>query len=404
MSNQGFDVLTEGLQGKKLIEASAGTGKTYSIAILVLRIILEKDIPIEKILMVTFTKAAVAELETRIRKFIRTGFKYMSGREDLDEGDNIRKVIENADKSIEEKKDLLSKAVQNLDNLSVMTIHSFCQKTIDEFTFETNQSFDFEIVTDETDLLKNESNRYLREVLNVMNLETFKGIRKSLDFQKMHELIGKHLMGMKFIDSRPDEDLSIEELKQEIISRRGDLDSFIENKFTEIISKGIKSNALLTEAIAGNIEEFKRRFRDQINKPAKYFVNFEFMKADFLEYEKAIKDAEDEFINYFYHDFFKRADEEIHKIKQNRGYISYNDQIKTVNEVSESEVLQTKLLDKYQAIFIDEFQDTDKHQYEIFNNVFTNVLPESSKKSIIYYIGDPKQSIYGWRGSRSGHL
>ena len=69
-----FDVLTVELQGSKLIEASAGTGKTYSIAILGLRLIIEKKIPIEKILMVTFTNTAVAELESRVRKFVRLAY------------------------------------------------------------------------------------------------------------------------------------------------------------------------------------------------------------------------------------------------------------------------------------------------------------------------------------------
>ena len=51
------------LAGCNLVEASAGTGKTYSIAILTLRLIVEENMPIDKILMVTFTNAAVAEFE-----------------------------------------------------------------------------------------------------------------------------------------------------------------------------------------------------------------------------------------------------------------------------------------------------------------------------------------------------
>ncbi len=69
--NDNFDATIVPLEGSNLIEASAGTGKTYSIALLTLRLIIEKNIPIEKILMVTFTKAAVAELEIRIRAFVR---------------------------------------------------------------------------------------------------------------------------------------------------------------------------------------------------------------------------------------------------------------------------------------------------------------------------------------------
>lgn len=74
-----FDVQSVPLQGRNLIEASAGTGKTYSIAILALRLILENKVSINKILMVTFTKAAVAELEERIRLFVRNAYKIANG-------------------------------------------------------------------------------------------------------------------------------------------------------------------------------------------------------------------------------------------------------------------------------------------------------------------------------------
>jgi exodeoxyribonuclease V beta subunit len=63
------------LEKRNLIEASAGTGKTYSVAILVLRLIIEKNISVKEILMVTFTKAAVAELEERIRLFVKIALK-----------------------------------------------------------------------------------------------------------------------------------------------------------------------------------------------------------------------------------------------------------------------------------------------------------------------------------------
>ena len=58
------------VQGASLIEASAGTGKTYTIAGLVIRLLLEHSVPIEKILVVTFTEAATEELRTRIRQEI----------------------------------------------------------------------------------------------------------------------------------------------------------------------------------------------------------------------------------------------------------------------------------------------------------------------------------------------
>src|SRR5699024_1674048 len=80
-----FDVNTIPLSGSNLIEASAGTGKTYSIALLVLRLIIWKKASIEEILMVTFTKAAVAELDGRIRLFVRSAYRYSSENEAIED-------------------------------------------------------------------------------------------------------------------------------------------------------------------------------------------------------------------------------------------------------------------------------------------------------------------------------
>ena len=77
-----FDALQVPLEGSNLIEASAGTGKTYSIAVLALRMIIEKGLTVKQILMVTFTNAAVAELELRIRLFVRQAYGYACHRDD----------------------------------------------------------------------------------------------------------------------------------------------------------------------------------------------------------------------------------------------------------------------------------------------------------------------------------
>ena len=186
------------LSGSKLIEASAGTGKTYSVALLVLRLILEKEVPIDKMLMVTFTKAATAELELRIRKFVRLAYRYASAGHSCDR--EITDLVDKAGKQISLSK--LKPALQSLDNLSVMTIHSFCQKTIGEFTFETNQSFDFEIVTDDSLILKNATNQFVRETLNMLDYEQYKEITEDLKIEAMDKMLRNHLQGMRFLEDR----------------------------------------------------------------------------------------------------------------------------------------------------------------------------------------------------------
>ena len=136
------------LEGSNLIEASAGTGKTYSIAILVLRLVIEERFSLREILMVTFTRAAVAELEERIRLFMRSAYK-VSNNEKIEDR-TISELVKNSIKNNgrEEVVRILREAVIYLDETSVLTIHSFCQQTLIEFAFETGQLFGVELLQD----------------------------------------------------------------------------------------------------------------------------------------------------------------------------------------------------------------------------------------------------------------
>jgi exodeoxyribonuclease V beta subunit len=140
--NHNFDATIVPLEGSNLIEASAGTGKTYSIALLTLRLIIEKDISIEKILMVTFTKAAVAELEIRVRSFVRLALKVSRDQQIND--DTITSMVQSQIQI--QGKEEVAKKLENaqlfLDETSVLTIHSFCQRTLSEYSFETGQIFE----------------------------------------------------------------------------------------------------------------------------------------------------------------------------------------------------------------------------------------------------------------------
>ena len=88
-----FDILNAPLTGSNLIEASAGTGKTYTIAGIYLRLLLESDIPSDQILVVTFTRAATEELKDRIRrKLVDTNLAISAGESD---DPLIRQILDN---------------------------------------------------------------------------------------------------------------------------------------------------------------------------------------------------------------------------------------------------------------------------------------------------------------------
>lgn len=165
-----FNASSVPLKGSNLIEASAGTGKTYSIAIMVLRLILEKTISVKEILMVTFTKAAVAELEERIRLFVREAYKVS-----LENKISDATITEVADQAIrnstrQEVQQLLKEAVLFLDETSVLTIHGFCQQTLTEFAFETNQLFGSETLNDIASLVESEVNKFWRENITTLHI------------------------------------------------------------------------------------------------------------------------------------------------------------------------------------------------------------------------------------------
>ena len=194
-----FDPLTAPLQGSNLIEASAGTGKTYSIAILTLRLILEEKISIREILMVTFTKAAVAELEERIRKFIRSAYKCAQGETIGDK--TISELVQSSIRKIgeEETVQILKEATLFLDETSVLTIHSFCQQTLTEFAFETNQLFGADLVQDTSSILEEEVQKFWRKHITTIQPGLLSIlIDFNLNQSSITKIVQQHLAGKRF--------------------------------------------------------------------------------------------------------------------------------------------------------------------------------------------------------------
>ncbi|PQP34266.1 exodeoxyribonuclease V subunit beta, partial [Desulfobacteraceae bacterium SEEP-SAG9] len=143
-----FNLPDAPLVGTNLIEASAGTGKTFTIAELFLRLIIEKRLSAEQILVVTFTNAATDELKDRIR----------------------RKLVETKTALIRDSQakptpasQLIQAALNNFDRVPIFTIHGFCQRILSEHAFETGSLFDTELITDQTNLLQEVTDDFWRK-------------------------------------------------------------------------------------------------------------------------------------------------------------------------------------------------------------------------------------------------
>jgi len=409
---QPFDPATVALQGSNLIEASAGTGKTYSIAILILRLVLEKKMPIQQILMVTFTKAAVAELETRIRHFMRNALKVSEGMEITDE--TITGIVKSSinDKAIGpvETARLLKEAVLFLDETAILTIHSFCQRILTEFAFETRQIFGSKILTDIKSIITEQVNVFWRKHITTLNIGLLQelinaGLSRALLVKVMENaLSGKDMI---LLGKLPADFLS-EAHQSTLYAAISEFDNGTEAIKTGILDY-ISSNIDVIRSATEKNSHAKRNMGHLLNDPVslldtiivnkdKTYVQKTYPKI-LLEYEKIMVILEEKIhrlnvvINQLCNFAIQIISVETERRKKQNNQLGFDDMITKLHGAvvaDNNEFLISSLQDRYKAAFIDEFQDTDKMQYEIFSRLFAN-------DGILFYIGDPKQSIYAWR-------
>ena len=154
-----LDPITFPLQGSRLIEASAGTGKTFTISLLYLRLVLGHRGPDERdarpltppeILVSTFTEAAVAELRDRIRARLQQAAWLFGGALTPEEVDPPLRALHAEFDEAERARGgfLLQRAAEWMDEAAIFTIHGFCQRMLREHAFHSRALFEQELVTD----------------------------------------------------------------------------------------------------------------------------------------------------------------------------------------------------------------------------------------------------------------
>ena len=145
--------------GTVLVEASAGTGKTHALTTLVARLVVEEGRGIDEILVVTFTRAATAELRDRIRRTLkaaREGVQAAMAQRDFAAEPQARELLERwtgpSGVDLEVSARRLDAALQDIDRASVYTIHGFCQRVLGDLAFEGGFPFGFEVSGDDEEL------------------------------------------------------------------------------------------------------------------------------------------------------------------------------------------------------------------------------------------------------------
>jgi exodeoxyribonuclease V beta subunit len=405
-----FNASEVNLQKRNLIEASAGTGKTYSIAILVLRLIIEKNFSVKEILMVTYTKAAVAELEERIRLFVKTSFAV--AKNDKVEDTTIKEIVTRNIKTLGHDVVFtrLQEAVLSLDESSVLTIHSFCQNALSEFAFETDQLFDAEAISDLSEITLNEVNQFWRTYITTIEIDLLSKILESLNRADIFKITNQVLSGKEFLTNLElIDDLLINHHKQtEVAEAMDTINELYLLKKEEFFDFIINNSDLLRERTSKN-KNATASFMKAIDDPEEFLLVFEKKYSTnyvqslypdlvliFNEIQEVLVENQ-KFKNKVVYSIYTLSipiiTGAIQQIKKEKNIITFDDMIYHLHQAvttKTNEPLYKALQQKYKAVFVDEFQDTDKLQYEIFDTVF-------KAPTVLFFIGDPKQSIYSFR-------
>jgi ATP-dependent exoDNAse (exonuclease V) beta subunit len=218
-----FDSINVPLVGANLIEASAGTGKTYSIAILALRLVLEKNIPIDKILMVTFTRDAAAEMELRVRNFIREGLQILRKFGEANPNfEGLDAQILNMLKAFPDKNEAQSRlqsALVQFDKAAIYTIHGFCSRILSEYAFESGQMFHATTIepSDFDQFVTDAFNQAWRNQITVLDERLLNILLKNgLTRKKIYGLMKSAINGKKIYPSFLNQGESIQQCKNRI--------------------------------------------------------------------------------------------------------------------------------------------------------------------------------------------
>ncbi|MGV3530721.1 MAG: exodeoxyribonuclease V subunit beta [Chthoniobacteraceae bacterium] len=401
--------------GTTLIQASAGTGKTYTITALFLRLLLEARLEVRQILVTTYTEAATAELRERIReRLISASAGFAAGRSD---DPVVAALLERIDHA--EGSSLLTRAMRELDQAMVVTIHGFCQRILRERAFESGLLFDVELVTDRRPLLEQVTDDFWRlHLAGASPLLAAAAKATKITRDTLLELL-EATAHRPFIAIDPDLPDTIEALQQECAEL-----------FRRLCDcwggcSGIVKKALLAEPRWAHLKQpvGQRPNLDRWFPDLDACLRNENAAARDLSFlgslsNAALKKATLKGKTTPCHEFFDLCDEwqtlaakvpvilKAHFIRWSREellrrklqgkILHFDDLLTRLHDAlhgSGGDVLAALLRERFRAALIDEFQDTDDIQAEIFGRIF------SGPDLRLYLIGDPKQAIYGFRGA-----
>ncbi|EJM73849.1 exodeoxyribonuclease V subunit beta [Pseudomonas sp. GM55] len=423
------------LRGSQLIEASAGTGKTFTISALYLRLVLGhgdegsgfgRELLPPQILVVTFTDAATKELRERIRTRLAEAARFF--RDETPAPDSL--IAELRDQYLPEQwpgcANRLDIAAQWMDEAAVSTIHSWCQRMLREHAFDSGSLFTQTLETDHSDLLGEVLRDYWRLFCYPMQGDALNWVRsnwggpaallpriRALFASERDTLQGKEPAEV-ISQCLQERRVALIELKQPWLQWADELLAICHQG---VASKAVDGRKMQARYFEPWFEKIKAWAEDESLEQLDIGTGFTRLTPDGmaeawkgeaprhpgLDAMAGLKASLDGLptpdaavLQHAARWVGARFEEE----KRRRAEMGFDDMLLRLDAALQSdggERLATLIREQFPVALIDEFQDTDPVQYRIFESIYR--IEENSPECGLFLIGDPKQAIYAFRGA-----
>ena len=382
-----------------IIEASAGTGKTYTIEHIVVELLLRTECTIDQILVMTFTEKATVELRARIRAILENVLG-------TSPDDGMRNINDAARVKIES-------ALSVFDNAPICTIHAFCQRILTELAFESGTGFNLTVVegryafhrafreTLREQFARDEKARELLDEWLAQDASAHQNLTDELEDLLYKAHTNRYLASDK---NRPDPNAVTRLFK---LFDHKLLDAAYEKRGGSIRKNGLEFSNRLAELKKQHPKSpraFEKAFTEiDLSKvpDAESFAN---LRSPFSRETTALLEAIDAarvatcLEARVVEIFLRPVGDRMQRDKREKGEIDYDDMLAWVSDALEGPrgpALIAELRNRYAYAIVDEFQDTDDRQWNILRRVF--LTAEGGNR--LYVVGDPKQAIYSFRAA-----
>lgn len=438
------------LHGVRLIEASAGTGKTFALATLFMRLVIERKLRIGQILAVTFTDAATQELRKRIRERLELAAGLVGSVVDREESAEVhltRSVIErylaaqaqeppaNAETATQLQRRLRTAALE-IDLASIFTIHGFCARVLREHALESGHAFAVpELLGSERELLDELAADLWRvHAADAADADDLAGLWSgpdalAADLPNLLRLSvlapspavedsaaharARSALALAAQELRVSIDLHLDDARALIAAaferktfdgRRARRPSF--DKAFQSLRDGyaradwsFDATGHLEKLLPRKLVEFCKTGAERDVPVCALFTALDAWHAA----AERVRELDEQRRIRLLHRIRDEARERLAATKRARRVQTFDDQIDGVAEAlqgPQAAQLLRNLRQQYAVALVDEFQDTDERQWGIFRTVFGDSEEARSEglEPALFLIGDPKQAIYGFRG------